>query len=60
MILHLQLDASALARHQHASEDMVLYPNLAALADDKGLGRWPRIRTQSGIVAVGVPLQNVQ
>ena len=59
VILHLQLDASALARHQHASEDTGLYPDLATLTDNKGLGRLPRIRTQSGIVAVGVPLQNV-
>jgi hypothetical protein len=59
VILDLQLDAGALAGHQHASDNSALYPDLAALTDNKGLGRLPRIRTQIDIVTVGVPLQNV-
>jgi hypothetical protein len=59
VILHLQLDTSALARHQHASEHTGLYPNLATLTYDKSFRCWPRIKTQSGVVVVGVPLQNV-
>jgi len=65
VILYLELDAGALACHQHASKNPALHPDLAALTDNKSLGRWPRVKVQvafsylSGIVVARAPLQNV-
>jgi hypothetical protein len=65
VVLHLELDAGALARHQHATKNPALHPDLAALTDNKGLGRWPRVKVQvafsylSGILVGRAPLQNV-
>jgi hypothetical protein len=46
VILHLQLDAGALACHKHAADNSALDPDLAALTNDEGLGRWPRVIAQ--------------
>jgi hypothetical protein len=65
VILYLELDAGALACHQHASKDSALHPDLAALTDNKGFGRRPRVKVQvafpylSSVVVAGAPLQNV-
>jgi hypothetical protein len=47
VILHLELDASALACYQYASEDTGLYPDLATFTDNKTLRRGPRVKTEA-------------
>jgi hypothetical protein len=65
VILHLELDASALACHQHAPEDTGLYPDLATFTNNKALRRGPRVIIETipyvpgCICAAGVALQHV-
>lgn len=65
VILHLELDASALACHKHASEDTGLHPDLATFADNKALWHIPRVKTDTiplvrdGIDAARAALQHV-
>ena len=64
VILHLQFDASALACHQHASEDTRLDPNLASFTDYQPPRGGPCVKIQTtspfpGGTVAGVPLQNV-
>src|SRR6266478_6610798 len=65
VILHLKLDASALACHQHASADTALDPDLAAVTDDKTLRCGPRVKIETitlvpgGIDAARIALQNI-
>ena len=44
MILHLELDVSALTCHEHASGDTGLHPYLATFTDNKTLRRVPRVK----------------
>ena len=65
MILHLELDASALACYQHASEDTGLYPDLATFTNNEALRHVPRVKVDTiplvrgGIDAARVALQHV-
>jgi hypothetical protein len=65
VILHLELDASALSYHQHASEDTGLHPDLATFTNNEALRHVPRVKVDTipfvrgGIDAARVALQHV-